>query len=89
MKILLITGIALSAIILFAGAVFKLQSWPGGDYLLPLGLVGAVLCVAGLFYYLTTTGKEPDAELELDPNEVPRTVEEVEAEIDTDKSQYG
>ncbi|TXF88829.1 hypothetical protein FUA23_13350 [Neolewinella aurantiaca] len=89
MKILLITGIALSTIIVFVGAVFKLQSWPGSDYLIPVGLAGEVLCVAGLFYYLTTTGKKPDAELELDPNEVPRTVEEVEAEINTDKNQYG
>jgi hypothetical protein len=44
-------GWALSALIM--GALFKLQSWPGGDFQLLTGLVtlGIILLIASIFYF--------------------------------------
>lgn len=76
-KIALIIGIALSTILILVGAMFKIESWPGGEYFLLLGLIGQVICITGLVIHMMTTGKNPDTVLELDPDKVPMTVKEV------------
>lgn len=88
MKIALTIGIALSIILVFIGVMFKIESWPGGEYFILPGVIGLVVCITGLVIHMMTTGKEPDAVLELDPNKVPTTVEEVEEELRTDDDQF-
>jgi hypothetical protein len=84
MKIALIIGIALSTILILVGAMFKIESWPGGEYFLLPGLIGQVICTTGLVIYTMTTGKNPDTVLELDPSKVPMTVKEVEGNLRND-----
>ncbi len=56
-KIALVIGIALSTILILVGAMFKIKSWPGGEYFLLLGLIGQVICITGLVIHMMTTEK--------------------------------
>jgi hypothetical protein len=84
MKIALTIGVALCTILVLTGAMFKIQSWPGGEYFLFIGLIGQVVFITGLVIHAMTTGKEPDAVLELDPEKIPTTVKEVEEDLRND-----
>lgn len=86
MKIALIIGIAVSSLLVLLGAMFKIQSWEGGEYFLLAGLFGEVVCITGLVIQSITSNKEkPDSVMELDPDKVSSRVKE---ELRRDNDQY-
>lgn len=58
MKSVLIIAVALSFMLTMVGAVFKIQSWPGGEVFLLTGVILLPLAVIGIAIYKATQSKK-------------------------------